>query len=79
MIEWQARPCMNLLGMYRWFSVVPQGFVALFAGFLGGDFRSPLLVVFLVCFWDLALGDLMGGNLCEPFMVLLPLIPLPNP
>jgi hypothetical protein len=27
----------------------------------GGDFRIPLLVVFLVCFWDLALEDLMGG------------------
>jgi hypothetical protein len=27
---------------------------------LGGDFRSPLLVVFLVCFRDLAHGDLMG-------------------
>jgi hypothetical protein len=59
--------------------VVPQGFVVLFPVVLGGDFRSPLLVVFLVCFRDLALGDLMGGNMCEPFMVLLPLIPLPNP
>jgi hypothetical protein len=27
---------------------------------LGGDFRSPLLVVFLVFFQDLAHGDLMG-------------------
>jgi hypothetical protein len=27
---------------------------------LGGDFRSHLLVVFSVCFQDLALGDLMG-------------------
>jgi hypothetical protein len=51
---------MNLLGMYRWFDVVPQGFVVLFPVALGGDFRSPLLVVFSVCFWDLALGDLMG-------------------
>jgi hypothetical protein len=40
--------------------VVPQGFVVLFSVVLGGDFRSPLLVVFLVCFRDLALGDLMG-------------------
>jgi hypothetical protein len=39
--------------------VVPQGFVVLFPVVLGGDFRSPLLVVFSVCFWDLALGDLM--------------------
>jgi hypothetical protein len=40
--------------------VVPQGFVVLFPVVLGGDFRSPLLVVFLGCFRDLALGDLMG-------------------
>jgi hypothetical protein len=40
--------------------VVPQGLVALFPVVLGGDFRSPLLVVFLECFRDLALGDLMG-------------------
>jgi hypothetical protein len=58
--------------------VVPQGFVVLFPVVLGGDFRSPLLVVILVCFRDLVLGDLMG-KLCEPFVVLLPLIPLPNP
>jgi hypothetical protein len=40
--------------------VVPQGFVVLFSVVLGGDFRSPLLVVFSECFRDLALGDLMG-------------------
>jgi hypothetical protein len=40
--------------------VVPQGFVVLFPVVLGGDFQSPPLVVFSVCFWDLALGDLMG-------------------
>jgi hypothetical protein len=60
MIKRQARPCKNLLGMYRSFDVVPQGFVVLFPVVLGGDFRSPLLVVFLLCFRDLALGDLMG-------------------
>jgi hypothetical protein len=59
--------------------VVPQGFVVLFPVVLGGDFRGPLLVVFSVSFQDLALGDLMGGNSCEPFVVLLPLIALPNP
>jgi hypothetical protein len=32
----------------------------LFPVVLGGDFRSPLSVVFLVCFRDIALGDLMG-------------------
>jgi hypothetical protein len=28
--RWQARPCMNLFGMWRWFSVVPQGLDVLF-------------------------------------------------
>jgi hypothetical protein len=51
---------MNLLGMYRRFDVVPQGFVVLFPVVLGGDFRSPLLVVFLGCFRNLSLGDLVG-------------------
>jgi hypothetical protein len=32
----------------------------------GGDFRSPLLVVFSVCFWDLALGDFMGEIRVNP-------------
>jgi hypothetical protein len=32
----------------------------LFPIVLGGDFRSPPLVVFAVCSRDLALGDLMG-------------------
>jgi hypothetical protein len=40
--------------------VVPQGFVVFFPVVLGGDFRCPLLVVFLGCFLDLALVDLMG-------------------
>jgi hypothetical protein len=40
--------------------MVPQGFVVLFPFVLGGDFWSPLLVDFLVCFQDLALGDLVG-------------------
>jgi hypothetical protein len=39
--------------------VVPEGFVVLFPVVLGADFLSPLLVVFSVCFRDLALGDLM--------------------
>jgi hypothetical protein len=33
MYGWQARPCMNLHGMCRWFSVVPQGFVLPFPSF----------------------------------------------
>jgi hypothetical protein len=37
----------------------------LFPFVLGGDFRSPLLVVFLVCF-DLALGDLVEDVCVNP-------------
>jgi hypothetical protein len=66
MIGRQARPCMNLLGMYRRFGVVSQCFVVLFPVVLGGDFRSPLSVFFSVCFRDLALGDLMGEIRVNP-------------
>jgi hypothetical protein len=40
--------------------VVPQGLDVLFPVVLGGDFRSPLLLILLGCFRDLALRDLMG-------------------
>jgi hypothetical protein len=60
MIERQAIPCMNLFVMYRRFGVVPQGLDVLFPFVLFADFRSPLLVDFLVCFRDLSLGDLVG-------------------
>jgi hypothetical protein len=33
MYGWQARPCTNLYGMYRWFGVVSQGCVVLFPSF----------------------------------------------
>jgi hypothetical protein len=38
----------------------------LFLVVLDGDFRSPLLVVFSVCFQDLALMDLMGKIRVNP-------------
>jgi hypothetical protein len=38
----------------------------LFSVVLRGDFRIPLLVVFSVCFRDLALGDLMGEIRVNP-------------
>jgi hypothetical protein len=38
----------------------------LFPVVLGGDFRSPLLVVFSVHFRDLALGELMGEIRVNP-------------
>jgi hypothetical protein len=60
MIGQQARPCMNPCGMYRRFGMVPRGLVVLFPVVLGCDFRSPLFVVFLGCFQDLAFEDLLG-------------------
>jgi hypothetical protein len=59
--------------------MVPQSFVVLFPVVLGGDFRSPLLVVFSVCFRGLALADLMGEIHVNSSWFLLPLIPLPYP
>jgi hypothetical protein len=44
--------------------MVSQGLDVLFPVVLGGDFQCPLLVIFLGCFRDLALGDLMG-EICE--------------
>jgi hypothetical protein len=38
----------------------------LFPVVFGGDFRSPFLVVFSVCFRDLVLGDLMGEIRVNP-------------
>jgi hypothetical protein len=46
--------------------MVPQGFVVLFPVVLGSDFRIPLLLVFSVCFRDLAFGDLMGEIRVNP-------------
>jgi hypothetical protein len=56
MFGWQARPCMNLHGMYRWFGVVPQG---------GEVFSPSFFVVFFRalcwrCFEDNFLGFLVG-------------------
>jgi hypothetical protein len=70
---------MNLLGMYRCFGVVPQGFVVLFPVVLGGDFWRPSLGGFLGVFSKPCSWEFDGGNMCEPFMVILLLIPLPNP
>jgi hypothetical protein len=34
MYGWQARPCTNLHGMYRWFGVVPHGCEVPFSSFV---------------------------------------------
>jgi hypothetical protein len=49
----------------------------LFPFVIGGDFRSPLLVDFLVRFRDLALGDLVG-DVCMNLRGSFPFDPLPN-
>jgi hypothetical protein len=46
--------------------VVPQGLVVLFLFVLGGDFWSPVLVDFLACFRDLAIGDSVGDVCVNP-------------
>jgi hypothetical protein len=46
--------------------VVPQGLDVLFPVVLGGDFRSPLLVISLGCFQDFSLVDLMGEIFGNP-------------
>jgi hypothetical protein len=43
MTERQARPCMNLFGMYRLFGVVPRGLVVFLLFFLFGDFQGLFL------------------------------------
>jgi hypothetical protein len=50
--------------------MVPQGLDVLFLFVLFGDFRSPLLVVFLERFWDLSLVDLVGDVCVNPSLVL---------
>jgi hypothetical protein len=74
----EARPCMNLHGMYKWFSVVPQGLIVFFLFFPFWWFSEPFLGEFLMDVlrpFSLAFG---GGCMHEPFMVLFPLIPLQN-
>jgi hypothetical protein len=46
MYGWQARPCTNLHGMYRWFGVVPQGCEVLYPSFFVVIFGA-LCCVFL--------------------------------
>jgi hypothetical protein len=53
----EARPCMNLLGMYRWFVMVPQGLIMFFMFFLFGDFRSLFLDFLRRSFGSVCLRD----------------------
>jgi hypothetical protein len=40
MYGWQARPCMNLRGMYRCFGMVPQGGEVFFSSFFVVIFKA---------------------------------------
>jgi hypothetical protein len=68
----EARPCMNLHGMYRWFGVVPQGLFELFPIFPFWWFSEPFLGDFLIVIlrpFSLGFG---GGCMHEPLVVLFP-------
>jgi hypothetical protein len=77
MIRRQAKPCMNLHGMYRWFDVVSQGLIVSLLFSLFGDFRSLLLVIFLCCIWGLSLQDFVWDVCTNPSCFFL-VIPLQN-
>jgi hypothetical protein len=72
---------MDLFVMYSLFGVVPQGLDVLFPFVLFGDYRNLFLAIFLERFQGFSLFSLGFGGGCmhEPFVVLFPLIPLPNP
>jgi hypothetical protein len=59
--------------------VVPQGLFEFFPVFVFGDFRNLFLAIFLERFRGCFSSGFVWGCMHEPFMVLFPLIPLPNP
>jgi hypothetical protein len=66
MIGRQARPCMNLLGMYRRFGVVREGLSVSLPFLLFGDFWSPFLVIFLWWFRGPSIWELLGDVFLNP-------------
>jgi hypothetical protein len=67
MFGWQARPCTNLHGMYRWFGVVPQGGEVFFPSFF--------VVIFGVLCWRCFEDDSVGvtyEDLVPLWLVTLP-------
>jgi hypothetical protein len=71
MFGWQARPCTNLHGMYRWFGVVPQGGEVFFPSFFVVIFRA----LCWRCFEDNFSGFLVGvtyEDLVPLWLVTLP-------
>jgi hypothetical protein len=71
MFGWQARPCANLHGMYRWFGVVPPGDEVFFPSLFVLIFRA----LGWRCFEDVFLGSLVGvtyEDLVPLWLVTLP-------
>jgi hypothetical protein len=65
MFGWQARPCTNLHGMYRWFRVVPQVGEVLFPSFF--------VVIFGVLCWRCLEDDFLGFLVGVTYEDLVPL------
>jgi hypothetical protein len=65
MYGWQARPCTNLHGMYRWFSVVHQGGEVCFPSFF--------VVIFGVLCWRCFENDFLGFLVGVTYEDLVPL------
>jgi hypothetical protein len=71
MFGWQARPCTNLHGMYRWFGVVTQSGEVFFPSFFEVIFGA----LRWWCFEDGFLGFLVGftyEDLVPLWLVTLP-------
>jgi hypothetical protein len=66
MFGWQARPCTNLHGMYRWFGVVPQG----------GEVSYPsfFVVIFGVLCWRSFEDDFLRFLVGVTYEDLVPLL-----
>jgi hypothetical protein len=65
MYGWQARPCTNLHGMYRWFGVVPQCGEVFFPSFF--------VVIFGALCWRSFDEDFLGFLVGFTYEVLVPL------
>jgi hypothetical protein len=69
MYGWQARPCMNLHGMYRWFGVFFQVLVLPFpSSFM--VILEPFVVIFVAEFWGWVLARFLLGVTYEDFVPL---------
>jgi hypothetical protein len=72
MIRRQARPCMNLHGMYRWFGVVPQGLIVSLPCSPFWWYSEPFLVEFPVAVFRPFYLEFGAECMHEPFLDLFP-------